>query len=130
MLYLAFTSFQKCRCFTGIQLSWKDRQADRAVSPHLYCIVPKTLSRHDRCNLFCVSLSCNSVISTLVWCLSHCNACNLTGCFSVHSAAGIRALPPCFILLQMIRKAVGWGAPLIRCSFRFKTGVLAEFQVY
>lgn len=77
LLCPAFTSSPKCPCFTGIQLSWKDRQAVRAVSPHVYCAVLHALPHHDLCHSLCISLPLNSVISR-----PHCKACS--GCFDAH----------------------------------------------
>lgn len=132
MLHLAFTSSRKCQWFTGIQLSWKDGQADRAVSPSVCCAALKLLPQRDLCNLLCISLSCNSVVSAL------CGACH-----AVMSAVQLCALMLTELLAsalsstlhtlanarQAIRKAVVRGALLIGCSFRFKRGVLAEFQI-
>jgi len=109
MLYLTFTSSQKCQCSTGIQLSWKDRHTDRAISPHVYCIALKTFPQHDLCNLLCISLPCNSVISTL------CGACHAVMPETPLGALAFAVLPastPSSTLhtIAKVRKAAGWGA--------------------
>lgn len=55
-------------------------------------MVVKTLPQHDLCNLLCISLSCNSVISFP------------TGCFGVWGAAGIPAFFHSSCYCKQLRK--------------------------
>lgn len=119
MLSLAFPSSPKCQCFAGIQLSWKDRQADRAVCPRVCCTVLKALPQHDLCDLVLTPPPYSSVIST------PCGACCKIWLGALMFAVLLASMP--FIHVSYCCRRLGslWlvGALLTRFRFRSQAGL-------